>query len=136
MRITESNLRRIIRSVILESVMFQYDEEDYYGMDELCRKLSMIFFALVDYKHDLYNPQKVINDNLIDEKRVNVSDVKMHIKKVGDFYVSLDVGYDFLNKLGYDDSIIKRVCNWGDNYLWVDCDSGRRVVNLGDPADI
>ena len=100
MRITESRLRRIIRSVILESAMFQYDEEDYYEMDELCRNLSMIFFALVDYKHDLDDPQSVINDDLIDEKRVSVSDVKMHLKKVDGFYPTLDVGYDFLNKLG------------------------------------
>ena len=136
MRITESRLRRIIRSVILESAMFQYNEEDYYEMDELCRNLTMIFYALVDYKHDLDNPQSVISDELIDEKRVSVSDVKMNLKKAGDFYPTLDVGYDFLNKLGYDDNIIERACNWGDNYLWVGCDGARRVVNLGDPADI
>ena len=93
MRITESRLRRIIRSVILESAMFQYDDD--YKMDELCRNLTMIFYALDDYKHDLDKPEEVqdnsqgvqrvldelIKDNLIEAERVSASDEENYIKK-------------------------------------------------------
>ena len=147
MRITESRLRRIIRSVILESAMFQYDDEykmfqydDDYKMDELCRNLTMIFYALYDYydyKHADFNnldnssvAQSVINDELIDEKRVSESDVENYIKKED---VMLNVNYEFLNKLGYDDIIIEMTVNWGDNYLWASCDtttSGAKIVKL------
>jgi hypothetical protein len=138
MRISESRLRRIIRSVILESAMFQYKEDDYQKKDELCRDLSIIYSVLSNYKHNLDKPEEVLkileDDKLIEAGRVSASDVKMHIKKVGDFYPTLDVSFDFLNMLGYDDGIIERAYSWGDNYLWTSYDN--RIVNLRDQAEI
>lgn len=134
MRITESRLRNLIKSVIVEN-SFDYDRESEYEMDYLASKLSMIFFTLDSYKKH-GDPQKVINDSFIDETKVTVDDVRSCVKQVNDYFVDFTVSYEFLNKLGFDDNIIERACKNDPSKYWTSCDSKNRVVSLGDPSNI
>ena len=64
-------------------------------------------------------------------------DVETWIKKTysgGWGGTSLDVSFDFFNKLGYNDSIIERACEYGDNQYWVRCEG--RHVSLDDHENI
>ena len=149
MRITERRLRRLIRSVILENVdtaveiennMFQYDEDDYGVMNDLASNLSDIFFSLSEHKYDLSSPDEIIATIVKYHNymtAVEPIDVKTWIEKTdGDGWggSSLDVSFDFFNKLGYNDNIIERACEYGDNQYWVRCEG--RLVSLGDPGNI
>ena len=140
MRITESKLRRLIRSVILENSMFQYEQDDYDKQNDLASDLSSVFYILNEYKYDLDDQNKI--QELINEPRLsgtNESDIRMFIEKdEGWMGSNLKVSFDFFNKLGYDDNIIERACDYGDNSYWMSCYPGSegRYIQFSDPDNI
>lgn len=136
MRITESRLRSIIRSVIKENAMFEYEEEDFDRKNDLALDLSSVFFSLSDCRYYLDNPEYVIDTAGVDKSRVSLNDVVKDMSYSGDLYGSFNISFDFFNKLGYDDQIVIRACEYGDNPYWIGYDESQRLVMLNDPADI